>query len=183
MLNDNKANKRRTAGNAIGLFLMGALFTLLAVTEFADITGEGAEPPQTGDVGTARETVLSANEVTEYVTRFTLCDHEVTRTVTGADAGLTRRGLAEAHEGYEVELFDEDHARLTRTADGCCGAHYTLRAGTGELIITRRDETTLEDVEVMRIKTDAVPQDAAGLAQGITFDTLEEINAYLEGAE
>lgn len=182
MLENNKADRRRAAGNAAGVFLMGALFALLAVTELLGKGGD-AQLPETDDAGTERETVLSSNEETEYITRFTGCGDEVTRTVVGSDAGLTRRELAAAHGGYEVELFDAEHARLVREADGCCPEHYTLCAGEGELIITRRDAETLEYVEVMRIKTESVPGDAAGLAQGLTFDTLEEINAYLEGAE
>jgi len=58
--------------------------------------------------------------------------------------------------------------------------------GEGVLVISKMDLATLAQKEVMRIiaDTSALDEDSlAALSKGVTFDSLEDINAYLEGAE
>jgi len=122
----------------------------------------------------------------EWLVRFTKCGHETAIEPAGGVAGKTRKEIATAYPDYAIEIFDTAYVRIVKSAESYCPAHYTLSMGEDALVITKTDVDTLAPKEVMRIIADTSLLDEealAALAAGVTFDSLEDINAYLEGAE
>ncbi|HWQ59107.1 MAG TPA: hypothetical protein VN540_08795 [Clostridia bacterium] len=191
----NKKRRRRAALGAAALFLMGALFGAYILIEFPfelDLpNGLSAqeEPEPTEDslsADTPRDAVVAEDAKVEWLARFSACAHEVALEAPGGAAGMTRQQLAAAYPDYAVEMFDVQFVRMAKSVEGYCPAHYTLTMGEDALVITKTDLATLLPKEVMRIIADTSALDENSLAlleTGVTFDSLEDINAYLEGAE
>lgn len=193
--NNRKAFRRRAAASAVGLFLIGALFGAYIILEvpidFNSIFGgavvqEPAETPENISVGTPREAVVAGDAEIDWIVRFSQCGHESAVDPPGSIAGMTRKEIAAAYPGYTVEIFDTEYVRMAKSVDGYCPEHYILTMGDEALVISRMDMETLSQKEVMRIITDTSSFDGEALSaleNGIAFDSLEDINAYLEGAE
>ena len=192
---EQKRRRRRAAAGAVGLFVIGALFGAYLFLEFPfdlsfpDWRVVRAEPtptPPAVDVVVPREDVVAADAAVEWLARFSECEHEAKLDAQGDLAGMARGDVARNYPDYAIELFDPHRVRLVRLVEGYCPAHYTLSLGEEALIITRTDLATLGNIEVMRviIDTGALAEESlAALEKGVTFDSLEQINAYLEGAE
>lgn len=191
----NKKRRRRAAAGAVGLFLVGALFGVYLFTEFPfDLSflgdqsarEEPQETPDVLDVAVPREDVAAQDATVEWIARFSKCEHEVALEPAGEVVGKTRTQIAGAYPEYALELFGKQAVRLVRQVEGYCPAHYTLTLGEETLVITRMDLAALSEQEVMRviIDTNALDEESkAALEAGVTFNSLEEINLFLEGAE
>lgn len=194
---DYKKRRRSAAVSAAGLFLIGALFGAYIMIEvpvdFNSLFGLGnavreepVQTPETVGAGTPREVLVAENAETDWIVRFGACGHEVALDPPGSVAGMTRKELAIAYPDDTIEIFDAEYVRMAKSVDGYCPAHYLLTMGEGVLVISKMDLATLAQKEVMRIiaDTSALDEDSlAALSKGVTFDSLEDINAYLEGAE
>ncbi len=199
--NENKRFRRRVAAGGIGLFLIGTLFGALVMLEIPaefdwnfDLFGKSAqqqeevpeETPDTLGADAPRDAVVAGDAEVEWLVRFTKCGHETAIEPAGGIAGMTRKEIASAYPDYAIEIFDTAYVRIVKSAESYCPAHYTLSMGEDALVITKTDVDTLAPKEVMRIIADTSLLDEealAALAAGVTFDSLEDINAYLEGAE
>lgn len=192
----NKKRRRRAAAGAAGLFLVGALFGAYLFTEFPlDLSFSGDQtakeapeetPPDALDVTVPREDVVAPDAKVEWIARFSKCEHEVALDPAGEVAGKTRAEILRAYPEYTLALFGKEAVRLVRNVEGYCPAHYTLTLGEEALVITRMDLAALSEQEVMRVIVDpnALDEESrAALEAGVTFDSLEDINLYLEGAE
>lgn len=194
---DYKKRRRGAAVSAVGLFLIGALFGAYIILEvpvdFNSLFGGGnaveeepVQTPETVGADTPREALVAENAEVEWLARFSECGHEVALDPPGSIAGMTRKELAIAYPDYTIEIFDAEYVRMAKSVEGYCPEHYLLTMGADALVISKMDLATLAQKEVMRIiaDTSALDEEAlAALSEGVTFDSLEDINAYLEGAE
>ena len=100
---------------------------------------------------------------------------------------MTRRELAQAYPEAAITTFTSERVRLVVSAEGYCPAHLLLMADAkGALAVYQMQEDTLqmEAVLALPLAADAFDAEtAAALAAGVPFDTMDEINAYLESME
>lgn len=148
---------------------------------------QNAAPAPTLAAGTDEATgVLSVLARVYFKTRFLACGHEVLAVGNESMAGKTRAEAEKAYPGWTLAAFSADEVVFVKELNGCCPAHYVLKLEGGELGLYRADETTYEQKRLMVLDYDAASFDAserAELENGLAFDALEDVNAYLESAE
>ncbi|MCE5236348.1 MAG: hypothetical protein ABFC62_04095 [Clostridiaceae bacterium] len=121
-----------------------------------------------------------------FRTRFLACGHEVLAVGNESMAGKTRAEAEKAYPDWTLAAFSADEVVFEKELPGYCPAHYVLKLEGGELGLYRADETTYEQKRLMVLDYDAASFDAAERAElenGLAFDALEDVNAYLESAE
>ena len=119
---------------------------------------------------------------------FSACDHTVTKSIDSLPyVGQTREEFLLEFRDAEIESFSSSAVRINSMVVGPCPQHIMLRADdTGQLNVYQTSEESLEIVGIQ-----ALPMYAASFSQevgeelyeGIVFDSIDEINAYLENAE
>lgn len=121
--------------------------------------------------------------------RFALCEHIITASIdTNAFVGYTKKELERFYSPDEVRFDGDSSVIVTHQVDGCCPMHYLLRADeTGRLCVYRTDADLFTTELMQRLSIDGEESpygdDHANLQQGMVFDTLAEIDAYLESLE
>lgn len=137
-----------------------------------------------GNIGAV--SVLPSTEV-QWRYLFSRCGHE--RKDTGAKdvTGYTLPEIIAAYPDCRVTEMSAERAAIERILPEYCPDHYVLVWTEQEtLCVFQTDETTLETVELMQLSISPESLDAAllePLRDGMAFDSLVEINEYLEDAE
>lgn len=134
-----------------------------------------------------RITALKSTKV-EWKLRFDGCGHYITLKSQGDIAGMDKEEAKAAYSDYSAELFTSAYVSLVKDSDGCCPEHYVMLSGKdgATLEIYKRDTQTLknEHITSIDISPDRFAEDAAALqAGGLLFNSLQEINEYIESAE
>jgi hypothetical protein len=100
---------------------------------------------------------------------------------------MTGPELEVKYSDYAVTQMSPENVRLVREIDGYCPSHYLLKTGGDDsLLVLRTDPETLT---LKQEKEFSIDLDALGagiqeqLKEGIVFDTMDEINAFIEDAE
>ena len=93
-----------------------------------------------------------------------------------------------AYSDYSAELFTSAYVSLVKDSGGCCPEHYVMLSGADgdTLEVYKRNTQTLENEHItsIDISPDRFAEDAAALqAGGMLFNTLQEINEYIESVE
>ena len=177
-----KRNGRLILTAAIGLVAGGALGVFVG---FA-LQNSDEEAAPTGHIGT--KAILPTTHVERQV-QFEKCGH--TRSVlldTNAFIGYTEQELADFYEACTVAAFSSERVTLTQELDACCPAHVLLQArGDGTACVYQTDaEFFIEQlVRVVALDVDRnmTPDEKEKLSQGVVFDTLADVDAYLESLE
>lgn len=184
MLNFLKENRRILLCTALALAAGTLLGGALSLPRMAQQQTEPAE--QAGRIGEA--SILPATAIERQVC-YLACGHLTEGPLPDADAlvGMTRRELAQAYPEAAITTFTSERVRLVVSAEGYCPAHLLLMADAeGALAVYQMQEDTLqmETVLALPLAADAFDAEtAAALAAGVPFDTMDEINAYLESME
>lgn len=116
---------------------------------------------------------------------FDACAHE-TDIVMDASAyiGYTRAELAAHFPDASIIRFGEGEVRLMQVNTGYCPKHYILRLrDDGRLGVMRTDEALFTEELVTLVADEAVmllPSERNSLESGLPFNSLSEIDAYLE---
>lgn len=182
-----------SALSGLALFIMGGLFALVVMTDFSR-TAEPEKPEETEPVTTAEagtvaaknEGALEAGANEEWLVHFSMCDHTVETESGGTLTGMTREEIEKVYPEYKLAFFDIENVRLVREVEGCCPEHYHAVMSGGTLIISKMDMETLSMKELMRIipgEGELDSETTATLEKGALFQSLSEINAYLESIE
>lgn len=122
----------------------------------------------------------------EFKVGFDACGHEVLAVGNESLAGKTREEAERAYPGWALEKFSDKEVIFTKSLPGYCPKHYVLLLAGGELGVYRTDETTYERKRLMVLDWDEAAFDSAERAElenGLAFDDLNGVNAYLESAE
>lgn len=181
---------------AIALFVcIGTLFADNGGT--AEENGLDAEnghtisPADDDDIKTAsagrRITALKSTRV-EWKLRFNGCGHYITLSPQGDIAGMDKEEAKAAYSDYSAELFTSAYVSLVKDSDGCCPEHYVMLSGEDgdTLEVYKRNTQTLENEHItsIDISPDRFAEDTSALqAGGLLFNSLQEINEYIESAE
>lgn len=119
---------------------------------------------------------------------FTECTHQYETQIAAAPyVGFTRAQLADAFPLCKISRFSAEEVLLERTVDGYCGKHLLLRSEQeGKLSVLQMNQDTLALENKFSVEFNAELLDAATLAElqsGVAFDTMDDLNAYLESVE
>ncbi len=161
------------AGTVIGLFIG------LTIAEPDEPVAE------TGNTGVV--SLLPGAVIEKYV-RFESCGHTLCIPVeSNPFVGYTEEELAAFYEDGTIDVFRSDYAAISFVHDGYCPEHYVLGLMDGLLCVYRTSAETFAREVVSVIQSVSVSEfteeERAALTEGIAFDTLGEIDAYLENAE
>ncbi len=142
---------------------------------------KNAEAP-TKDVGKLGEmSVLPDTHV--RVLRHYRCGH-ITAYETREYIGYTEKMLSKL-PGCTVDKMTKAEVILIMSVDSYCSNHYILKSDeSGFLFVFSTDAESNKAPIRLDINAKSLPQDEYNsLMQGIVFNSLEEINIYLEGIE
>ncbi len=160
--------------------LAGASLRIAA--EERKAAGESAE---TGVIGLV--SVLPSTGIT-LETCFAVCGHTVSRELDNASyVGFSEAEMAEHFFGADFTEFSSKRVVMRRSQPGCCPEHVLLKsAADGTLRVYQTEADTFRQRELQHLgETPALLDEsvAAELAAGVAFDSIDEINAYLESVE
>ena len=151
----------------------------------------GLNMPREDDAATVGRlgvrSVLPGMELERRIT-YTRCAHETVKQLDpAAFIGYTREELAAFYSGDAVVRFDEEGVVILHTVAGCCPEHVILHLGTDEFTVSRTDPESFSESLLHTLPLDEAvsltAEERAALAEGLVFDTLGEIDAYLESME
>ena len=134
-----------------------------------------------------RITALKSTKV-EWKLRFNGCGHYITLKSQGDIAGMDKEEAKAAYSDYSAELFTSAYVSLVKDSDGFCPEHYVMLSGEdGDMLeVYKRNTQTLENEHItsIDISPDRFAEDIAALqAGGLLFNSLQEINEYIESVE
>lgn len=121
----------------------------------------------------------------ERIMHFDACSHETESGMdTAAYVGYTRSDLAAHFPEASIIRFSADEVLLMQAQDGYCPRHYVLRLrDDGMLGVTQTDDAFYtEELVTLVAKEPAqfLPSERNSLEAGLPFNSLSEIDAYLE---
>jgi len=178
----NRENKRLLLCTALALIAGLLAGYSLRLSQEASLEEPGVE---TGAIGLV-SILPSADIMLE--TSFSSCGHSVERQLdTATYVGFSEAEMSNAFIDADITEFSAKRVRIRRMHTGWCPRHVLLKTGAdGALHIYRTDETTLRQMELQRLSFEPSQLDesaASELTAGVAFDSVDEINAYLENAE
>jgi len=173
---------------ALAALCIGILIGSTAFVPEEEQVPSPAEPAQeaesVGNIG-----VMSILPDTDVVWkyRFAQCGHELTAE-NGVDlTGYTLADITAAYPDCRVTEMSAEHTAIERMLNEYCPEHYVLvwtEENTLSVFHTQAETMLVE--ELMQLALDPGSLDTAllePLRSGMAFDSLMEINAYLEDAE
>ena len=158
-------------------------FTLRDSQQEAALPTPAAEPVvQAGEPSVLHDTVV----VTNY--SFSLCGHALSQQMTGGPLeGKTKQDILGMYPDAKIEEFSKERVVINRELDSYCPKHYVLYIDdNGKLCYSQTDSTdyTKQLVTTLTFDVSSLPDEVKNdLDEGLVFDSLEEINAYLEDVE
>ncbi len=146
---------------------------------------ETPEAQPVGQIG--KPSILPETEV-KVNYEFMLCGHVIEKLQTGGPlTGSRLEDITKKYPDARVLEFDEAHVVITRELERYCPRHYILFIDdNNKLCILHTDEADFEKEVVTTLTYDvsALPEEVLLLLkEGMSFESLEEINLYLEDAE
>jgi hypothetical protein len=110
------------------------------------------------------------------------CGHEVSIQDAQPVVGKTRAELAQAYGADAVVQFSPARVEIRQARDISCPDHYVLKLENDTLTVRKTDAALKE--RILLTLDIPLPKDAAAeCIKGMTFDSLEDINIYLEGLD
>ena len=169
---------------ALGLgFALGS--SPLNPAELPDSTSQAQQSPDqpVGQIGSV--SVLPTTQV-EWLYQFTLCGHGYEAHPETDLTGYTLEDIVREYPDCRVTQMDAQHVKIERRIDEYCPEHYLLVTTEDSLCVFHTNHETMlsEQVMELNVTTQDMPEEIQyQLSSGLVFDSLEEINAYLEDAE
>ncbi len=144
-----------------------------------------SQPAQSGDTAQVSQTMGEETVSPEAVVtwRYEMaCGHTVEVVDNQAVVDKTRAELEALYGPAAVESFSPQAVTMRLAREQYCPQHYVLVLQEGVLTVRKTDESLQEQV-LLTLDVD-LPEDAAAeCVEGLPFDSLEDINVYLEGIE
>lgn len=137
-------------------------------------------------VAQVADTVSTTAKV-ERVIRFLYCGHDLTRAEDAKTfVGMDENGVRNSCGEWALTFFSRERVVLTDERNAYCPDHLVLRIDGEGLGVFRTDPQTAEEVRITHFETsvEQLPAEARQrLAEGMPFENLTEIEAYLEDME
>ncbi|MEG1525127.1 MAG: hypothetical protein RRZ24_03265 [Clostridia bacterium] len=150
------------------------------------ITKADGESKVAGNVGV--QSILPTTKIEKQV-YFTKCPHQMKVSIdANAFIGYTESELAAFYQAYHISKFNAAQTVLIQTVEGYCPDHFVLRMDAdGTVYLYHTDPEQLKEMLVQAVNFDARSdindEERTLLKNGLAFDTLKDIDAYLEGME
>ena len=122
----------------------------------------------------------------EYFCRFELCGHEIKLDCDKIAPGMCEADVKNAYPECTIAAFGANNVLLKRTINSYCPDHFVVMFEKNKLRVSKMSLETLRLETLMELPVDEeslAVEELERLKQGITFDTLEEIDAYFECLE
>ena len=110
------------------------------------------------------------------------CGHVVEREDAQPAIGKTKAELEAAYGVDSVSSFGNAAVVLELESPLCCPDHYLLKLEEGVLTVRKTGDDLQEEI-LLTLDVTLPPDAAAECEQGLCFDSLEDINVYLEGLD
>lgn len=118
---------------------------------------------------------------------FMKCGHENTVLLDNTPyLGMSEAQMRQVMTDEMIEGFSSKHVYLSAEREGYCPDHIVLKKESGKLCVYRTKSSSLTKELLYKLNLDTVvfsPTEQTMLKEGIVFDTLSEVNAFLESAE
>ena len=149
-----------------------------------DNGGESTNQPDTGEAAQVAQmgTVTVSPQAKVRWECHMACGHTVELEDAQPIVGKTREEIETAYGPAAIIDFSADSVSLRLELTQYCPEHYLLKLENGVLTV-RKTDSQLQEQVLLTLDVE-LPADAAGeCAEGLPFDSLEDINVYLEGIE
>ena len=110
------------------------------------------------------------------------CGHVVEREDAQPAIGKTKAELEAAYGVDSVSSFGNAAVVMELESPLCCPDHYLLKLEEGVLTVRKTGDDLQEEI-LLTLDVTLPPDAAAECEQGLCFDSLEDINVYLEGLD
>lgn len=115
--------------------------------------------------------------------RYTKCGHTIESDISDPElSNLTREELSAMFPQGTITEFAADGAKINESIDGICSNHYILKYDetTQSFSVYRREEADQDLKLVTSFEGIDMPVVDEALKEGILFDSLEQIESYIE---
>lgn len=126
---------------------------------------------------------VSPNALVEWICAYSECGHEYTFMDASLVIGMTEEEVEQAFPDWSLSGFSRSKVTLRSSADTFCPIHYLLKYNGNALAVFSTDAYTHKQFELMRLvaEVDSFPkEEIKKLTSGIVFNTLREIDSYIE---
>ncbi len=190
----SKANLAIKMAGTLFVFLLGIFIGTTAPKQapiaqqpFAEKETVESVPQNTPASSDDSPLLVTASERTCWVDRYTVCGHEY---ISGRDEDVSElsrdRLMALYPEVFALDAATGESVMLERDVEGFCAHHVMLKLSDGKLCVYDLDEDTHELRELAGVAVDvaALPYQAlTELAEGVLFDDMAQVDAYLESVD
>ena len=113
---------------------------------------------------------------------YTKCGHTVETDVTDKEyIGMAKQDIADEFSNAELQSFSKDKAVLVVETPSICTLHFIVKYEEGKLNIYQPQGEDAQPKLYKSIEMDTI--DDAALEEGVVFDSLEQVESYLENLE
>lgn len=165
--------------------LLSIFFAVVAGTCLGIAIGRGMAAKGDADSSSKSDIAIASDTMMARIVHFDACEHELQVDMDQrAYLGFTRDELSRQFPDASIVDFGASQITLLQVKHGYCPAHYVLRLredGTLGVMQTDSQYFTEELVALLPDESaDFAPSEKVHLQTGIAFETLSEIDAYLE---
>lgn len=189
MMNDhrNQGGYMQYRPVAVGII---ALMTI-ALVMTGILLPHGETPPENDPATQVRsdeaDTLAEGCAVVQQLA-YSRCGHGITRRLVLPNelVGKTRADAEAAYEGYRITSYASDEIMMAQTLDMYCADHLVLMADEAGMLCVFENKygdayALVQETETLLAALPAAYQEE--LLPGKAFDTLEEVERYLESIE
>ncbi|MEG1560591.1 MAG: hypothetical protein RRY79_01670 [Clostridia bacterium] len=116
-----------------------------------------------------------------------ICGHIEKQTGRRDITGLTKSEILKLYENADITFMDKDNVKISVYSEEYCEQHYLLVLMEGDMLAvmhTNIDTLRSEQLAVIPINTEGIDEGTlTELAAGKLFDSLSEIDAFIEGID
>ena len=179
-----KENQKLLACAALGL-VVGVFFGLAIPTGSAQ---QETPEPETAPVGRIGIVSIVPETALRFHHAFSGCAHGVDEMPSALPyVGQTREEFQTEFPDGRIDVFSASEVELFFVHIGACPQHVMLKAGDlGQLHVYQANSETLavESLQSLPLYAEAFDAGTAEeLYEGIVFDTVDQVNEYLENVE
>ena len=113
---------------------------------------------------------------------YTKCGHTVETDITDQEyIGMTKQDIADEFSNAKLQSFSKDKAVLVVETPSICTLHFIVKYEEGKLNIYQPQGEDARPKLYKSIEMDTIADPA--LEEGVVFDSLEQVESYLENLE
>lgn len=168
---------------ACALLVVASVYGYSAARSRQSEPQSGAQPTQqAGQPAVAEPERLGVDGKVYLQVKYAKCGHTVETDVTDkAYVGMTQEELENQFSNAELQTFTKEKAVFLVETPSVCTLHYIVKYEEGKLNIYQPQEDNQEPKLYKSIEMETTGD--PGLEEGIVFDSLEQVESYLENLE